>query len=50
MGRSFGEAFDRRRALVNRGEVWWVEDPHAGQWPHLVLIRQAAIPVRNAFA
>jgi len=34
---------------VNRGEVWWVEDPDAGRRPHLVLTRQAAIPVLNAY-
>jgi len=30
---------------VTRGEVWWVEDPGAGRRPHLVLTRDAAIPV-----
>jgi mRNA interferase MazF len=35
--------------VVNRGEVWWVEDPEAGRRPHLVLTRQAAIPVLNAY-
>jgi mRNA interferase MazF len=35
--------------MVNRGEVWWVEDPDAGRRPHLVLTRQAAIPVLNAY-
>lgn len=35
--------------MVNRGEVWWVEDPDAGRRPHLVLTRQAAIPVRNSY-
>lgn len=35
--------------MVNRGEVWWVEDPEAGRRPHLVLTRQAAIPVLNAY-
>jgi mRNA interferase MazF len=34
---------------VNRGEVWWVEDPDAGRRPHLVLTRQAAIPVLHAY-
>jgi len=29
---------------VNRGEVWWVETP-GGRRPHLVLTRQAAIPL-----
>jgi mRNA interferase MazF len=33
---------------VNRGEVWWVERPELGRRPHLVLTRQAAIPVLNA--
>lgn len=33
--------------MVNRGEVWWVEDPELGRRPHLVLTRQAAIPVLN---
>jgi len=30
---------------VNRGEVWWVERPDSGRRPHLVLTRDAAIPV-----
>jgi mRNA interferase MazF len=34
---------------VNRGELWWVEDPDAGRRPHLVLTRQRAIPVLNAY-
>lgn len=34
---------------MNRGEVWWVEDPGAGRRPHLVLTRQTAIPVLNAY-
>lgn len=34
---------------MNRGEVWWVEDPDAGRRPHLVLTRQTAIPVLNAY-
>ena len=39
---------DRSRALVARGEIWWVEHPDAGRRPFLVLTRQAAIPVLNA--
>jgi mRNA interferase MazF len=31
--------------VVTRGEVWWVERPGAGRRPHLVLTRDAAIPV-----
>ena len=34
---------------MSRGEVWWVEDPEAGRRPHLVLTRQAAIAVLNAY-
>lgn len=34
---------------MNRGEVWWVEDPDAGRRPHLVLTRQTAIPVLNSY-
>lgn len=30
---------------MNRGEVWWGEDPERGRRPYLVLTRQAAIPV-----
>jgi mRNA interferase MazF len=30
---------------VKRGEVWWVDDPEAGRRPHLLLTRDAAIPV-----
>ena len=33
---------------MNRGEVWWVERPHVGRRPHLVLLRQTAIPILNA--
>ena len=33
---------------MNRGEVWWVEDPEAGRRPHLVLTRQLAIAVLNS--
>lgn len=39
---------DPGRAVVARGEVWWVEHPDAGRRPFLVLTRQAAIPVLNA--
>jgi mRNA interferase MazF len=39
---------DQGRALVARGEVWWVEHPGAGRRPFLVLTRHAAIPVLNA--
>jgi len=35
--------------VVNRGEIWWVEDPDVGRRPHLVLTRQTAIPVLNAY-
>jgi mRNA interferase MazF len=34
---------------VNRGEVWWVEDPDVGRRPHLILTRQAAISVLHAY-
>jgi len=34
---------------VNRGEIWWVEHPEAGRRPHLLLTRQAAIPVLSAY-
>ncbi len=30
---------------MRRGEVWWVERPEVGRRPHLVLSRDAAIPV-----
>lgn len=32
---------------MNRGEVWWVEDPGLGRRPHLILTRQPAVPVLN---
>jgi mRNA-degrading endonuclease toxin of MazEF toxin-antitoxin module len=32
---------------VNRGEVWWVEEPGMGRRPFLVLTRQAVIPMIN---
>ena len=31
--------------MVRRGEVWWAEDPDAGARPHLVLTRDAAVPL-----
>jgi len=33
---------------VNRGEVWWLEEPDSGRRPACILTRQAAIPVLNA--
>lgn len=30
---------------MRRGEVWWVETPEVGRRPHLVLTRDAALPV-----
>lgn len=33
---------------MNRGEVWWVEDPEVGRRPHLVLTRDAAVHVLHA--
>lgn len=32
---------------MNRGDVWWVDDPDAGSRPHLILTRATAIPVLN---
>ncbi len=32
---------------MNRGDVWWVDDPDAGRRPHLVLTRDQAISVLN---
>jgi mRNA interferase MazF len=32
---------------VNRGDVWWVDDPDAGRRPHLLLTRDTAVPVLN---
>lgn len=29
---------------MNRGEVWWVEDPEIGRRPYLILTRQPAVP------
>ena len=34
---------------MNRGEVWWVEHPDLGRRPYLVLTRQTAVPVLNAY-
>jgi mRNA interferase MazF len=45
VGRAGRRPVDRERALVNRGEVWWIEHPDAGRRPVCVLSRQAAIPV-----
>ena len=33
---------------MNRGEVWWCEDPGAGRRPACILTRQAAIAALNA--
>ena len=33
---------------MRRGEIWWVERPEAGRRPHLILTRDAAIPVLNS--
>ncbi|HKE99542.1 MAG TPA: type II toxin-antitoxin system PemK/MazF family toxin [Actinomycetes bacterium] len=33
---------------MNRGEVWWVEEPDLGRRPHLILTRTAAIPLLRA--
>ncbi len=33
---------------MKRGEIWWVERPNAGPRPHLVITRDAAIPVLNS--
>ena len=33
---------------MNRGEVWWVERPEVGRRPHLILTRDAAVPVLGA--
>jgi mRNA interferase MazF len=45
MGRRPGQGLDRRRAMVNRGEIWWAEHPDAGRRPYLILTRQAAVPI-----
>ncbi len=33
---------------MNRGEVWWVERPGLGRRPHLVVTREAAVPVLHS--
>jgi mRNA interferase MazF len=33
--------------VVDRGEVWWYEDPRAGRRPFLILARDEALPVLN---
>src|SRR5216683_2304700 len=48
VGRGGGDPLDQGRAVVGRGEVWWVEDPEAGRRPHLVLTRAPAIPVLHS--
>ena len=48
MGRMVGTPLYRRRAVVGRGQVWWVDHPEAGTRPHLVLTRDQAIPVLSA--
>lgn len=49
MGVRGGARRDQGGALVARSEVWWVEHPDAGRRPFLVLTRQAAIAVLNAY-
>lgn len=44
MGRARRHRIHPRRALVRRGEVWWVERPEEGRRPHLILTRDTAIP------
>jgi len=34
--------------MVNRGEVWWLEDPDAGRRPACILTREEAIPALAA--
>lgn len=34
--------------MVNRGEIWWLEDPEVGRRPVCILTRQAAIPVLDS--
>lgn len=48
MGTRGSDRGDQGRALVARGEVWWVEHPDAGRRPFLVLTRQGAVPIVNA--
>lgn len=33
--------------MVKRGEIWWYEPPDAKPRPHLILTRDAVIPVLN---
>ena len=33
--------------MVKRGEVWWYEPPDAKPRPHLILTRDAVIPLLN---
>ena len=33
---------------MNRGEVWWLEDPDVGRRPACVLTRQTAVPVLSS--
>lgn len=33
---------------MKRGEIWWADDPETGRRPHLILTRDAAIPVLGA--
>jgi mRNA interferase MazF len=33
---------------VTRGEIWWLEVPHAGRRPVCILTREAAIDVLNS--
>lgn len=30
---------------MNRGEVWWGEEPQVGRRPYLIFTRQTAIPI-----
>ncbi len=33
---------------MNRGEIWWLEDPQIGRRPACILTRQAAIPILSS--
>jgi mRNA interferase MazF len=45
VGGGIRAAVDPRRALVRRGEVWWVDHPEAGRRLHPLLTRDAPTPV-----
>jgi mRNA interferase MazF len=44
VGGSGSQGSDSRRAVVSRGDIYWLEHPELGRRPSLVLTRNEALP------